>query len=40
MLTCPGHEDSKGVRNACLDLAKHGLTHPDGFTRDGQKLGA
>ncbi|MEU3248619.1 replication-relaxation family protein [Streptomyces sp. NPDC006875] len=37
-LTCPGHKDSKGVRNACLDLAKHGLTQSDGYARDGQKL--
>ncbi|MFD1277286.1 replication-relaxation family protein [Streptomyces kaempferi] len=37
-LTCPGHKDSKGVRNACLDLAKHGLTLSEGSTRDGQKL--
>lgn len=37
-LTCPGHKDSKGVRNACLDLARHGLTQSDGYARDGQKL--
>ncbi|MEU0038192.1 replication-relaxation family protein [Streptomyces sp. NPDC006333] len=37
-LTCPGHKDSKGVRNACLDLAKHGLTLSEGHARDGQKL--
>ncbi|QIY66398.2 replication-relaxation family protein [Streptomyces sp. RPA4-2] len=37
-LTCPGHKDSKGVRNACLDLAKHGLTLSEGSARDGQKL--
>ncbi|MEU1536068.1 hypothetical protein [Streptomyces fagopyri] len=37
-LTCPGHKDSKGVRNACLDLAKRGLTQSDGYARDGQKL--
>ncbi|MGW3635785.1 replication-relaxation family protein [Streptomyces sp. NPDC005122] len=37
-LTCPGHKDSKGVRNACLDLAKHGLTLSEGNARDGQKL--
>ncbi|MER6442113.1 replication-relaxation family protein [Streptomyces sp. NPDC001185] len=36
--TCPGHKDSKGVRNACLDLAKHGLTLSEGHARDGQKL--
>lgn len=37
-LMCPGHKDSKGVRNACLDLAKHGLTLSEGHARDGQKL--
>ncbi|MFD1275467.1 replication-relaxation family protein [Streptomyces kaempferi] len=37
-LTCPGHKDSKGVRNACVDLAKHGLTLSEGSARDGQKL--
>ncbi|MEU0039869.1 replication-relaxation family protein [Streptomyces sp. NPDC006333] len=37
-LMCPGHKDSKGVRNACLDLAKHGLTLSEGNARDGQKL--
>ncbi|WP_329295576.1 replication-relaxation family protein [Streptomyces sp. NBC_01455] len=37
-LMCSGHKDSKGVRNACLDLAKHGLTLSEGHARDGQKL--
>ncbi|MER7682317.1 replication-relaxation family protein [Streptomyces sp. NPDC096934] len=37
-LTYPGHKDSRGLRNACLDLAKHGLTQSDGYARDGQKL--
>ncbi|MET8787970.1 replication-relaxation family protein [Streptomyces sp. NPDC004589] len=37
-LACPGHQDNKAVRNACLDLAKHGLTLSEGSTRDGQKL--
>lgn len=37
-LTCPGHKDNKAVRNACLDLAKHGLTLSEGSTREGQKL--
>ncbi|MFF3587420.1 replication-relaxation family protein [Streptomyces sp. NPDC002387] len=37
-LTCPGHKDNKAVRNACLDLAKHGLTLSEGNARDGQKL--
>lgn len=37
-LTCPGHRSNKAVRNACLDLAKHGLTVSEGNTRDGQKL--
>ncbi|MEU0040959.1 hypothetical protein [Streptomyces sp. NPDC006333] len=26
------------MRNACLDLAKHGLTLSEGHARDGQKL--
>ena len=37
-LTCPGHKDSKGVRNAALDLARHGLVLSEGSARDGQKL--
>ncbi|MFD5430296.1 replication-relaxation family protein [Streptomyces sp. NPDC127084] len=37
-LTCPGHKDSKSVRNACLDLARHGLVLSEGSARDGQKL--
>ncbi|MGW3633482.1 replication-relaxation family protein [Streptomyces sp. NPDC005122] len=37
-LTCPGHKDNKGVRNALLDLAKHGLTLSEGSARTGQKL--
>ncbi|MET8413794.1 replication-relaxation family protein, partial [Streptomyces sp. NPDC005195] len=37
-LTCPGHKDSKGVCNALLDLAKHGLTLSEGSARTGQKL--
>ncbi|MFF0001058.1 replication-relaxation family protein [Streptomyces avermitilis] len=37
-LMCPGHKDNKAVRNAALDLARHGLTVSEGNTRDGQKL--
>ncbi|MFF0000756.1 hypothetical protein [Streptomyces avermitilis] len=37
-LMCPGHKDNKAVRNAALDLARHGLTLLEGNTRDGQKL--
>ncbi|MGW1729100.1 replication-relaxation family protein [Streptomyces sp. NPDC002306] len=37
-LMAPGHKDNKGVRNACLDLAKHGLTLSEGAARDGNKL--
>lgn len=37
-LMCPGHKDNKAVRNACLDLAKHGLTVSEGSARDGNKL--
>ncbi|MGW1044767.1 replication-relaxation family protein [Streptomyces sp. NPDC002547] len=37
-LACPGHKDNKAVRNACLDLAKHGLTLSEGSTREGHKL--
>ncbi|MFI5888156.1 replication-relaxation family protein [Streptomyces sp. NPDC051554] len=37
-LACPGHKDSKGVRNAALDLARHGLVLSEGSARDGQKL--
>ncbi|MFJ9634969.1 replication-relaxation family protein [Streptomyces sp. NPDC101175] len=37
-LMCPGHKDSKGVRNAALDLARHGLVLSEGSARDGQKL--
>ncbi|WP_327722345.1 replication-relaxation family protein [Streptomyces sp. NBC_00490] len=37
-LMCPGHKDNKAVRNACLDLARHGLTVSEGNARDGNKL--
>ncbi|MFJ8351491.1 replication-relaxation family protein [Streptomyces sp. NPDC094153] len=37
-LMCPGHKDNKAVRNACLDLARHGLTVSEGQARDGNKL--
>ncbi|MDH6521831.1 hypothetical protein M2163_001176 [Streptomyces sp. SAI-135] len=37
-LMCPGHKDNKAVRNACLDLAKHGLVVSEGNARDGSKL--
>ncbi|GAA2358871.1 replication-relaxation family protein [Streptomyces cuspidosporus] len=37
-LMCPGHKDNKAVRNACLDLARHGLTHSEGHSVDGHKL--
>lgn len=37
-LACPGHKDNKAVRNACLDLARHGLTVSEGNARDGNKL--
>lgn len=37
-LMAPGHKDNKGFRNACLDLAKHGLTLSEGAARDGNKL--
>ncbi|WAU78553.1 hypothetical protein O1Q96_01645 (plasmid) [Streptomyces sp. Qhu-G9] len=26
-LMCPGHKDNKAVRNAALDLARHGLAY-------------
>jgi len=37
-LVCPGHQDNKAVRNACLDLARHGLVVSEGSARDGSKL--
>lgn len=37
-LMCPGHKDNKAVRNAALDLARHGLALSEGPTRQGQKL--
>ncbi|MER5757628.1 replication-relaxation family protein, partial [Streptomyces sp. NPDC002088] len=37
-LTAPGHKDNKSFRNACLDLARHGLTVSEGAARDGNKL--
>ncbi|MFJ3674045.1 replication-relaxation family protein [Streptomyces sp. NPDC090106] len=37
-LMCPGHKDNKAVRNACLDLAKHGLVVSEGTARDASKL--
>ncbi|MFE4578547.1 replication-relaxation family protein [Streptomyces chartreusis] len=37
-LMCPGHKDNKAIRNACLDLARHGLTVSEGSARDGNKL--
>ncbi|WP_331724031.1 replication-relaxation family protein [Streptomyces sp. NBC_00005] len=37
-LTCPGHKDNKAIRNACLDLARHGLAVSEGSARDGNKL--
>ncbi|MFD7438788.1 hypothetical protein [Streptomyces sp. NPDC059861] len=37
-LMAPGHKDNKGFRNACLDLARHGLTLSEGAARDGNKL--
>ncbi|MFJ4467491.1 replication-relaxation family protein [Streptomyces sp. NPDC089424] len=33
-----GHKDNKVFRNACLDLARHGLTLSEGAARDGNKL--
>ncbi|WP_353479718.1 replication-relaxation family protein [Streptomyces sp. ALI-76-A] len=37
-MTCPGHKDNKAVRNACLDLARHGLAVSEGNSREGHKL--
>jgi hypothetical protein len=37
-LMAPGHKDNKAFRNACLDLARHGLTVSEGSARDGNKL--
>ncbi|WAU82225.1 hypothetical protein O1Q96_22145 [Streptomyces sp. Qhu-G9] len=37
-LMCPGHQDNKAVRNASLDLARHGLALSEDSTRQGQKL--
>lgn len=37
-LMAPGHQGNKAFRNACLDLARHGLTVSEGNARDGNKL--
>ncbi|MEU1441611.1 replication-relaxation family protein [Streptomyces mirabilis] len=37
-LMAPGHKDNKAFRNACLDLARHGITVSEGSARDGNKL--
>ncbi|MFF1606070.1 hypothetical protein ACFVYV_53905 [Streptomyces mirabilis] len=38
-LTAPGHKDNKAVRNACLDLARHGIAVSEVLDRQAGERG-